>query len=118
LLVQGLVASFRTIQAGEYLVCQGDDWRRAYDTVFTVDLALSALTTLVVVLAAEPIMQVAGAPGLGGPLAVSIVACLFAPLGTVGAAFQRELDWNAISRARVVGIVVGPVVKLGLALAG
>lgn len=118
LLVQGFVASVRTIQAGEFLVCEGEDWRGAYDTVFTVDLGLSALTTVVVVACADPIMQVAGGPGLGGPLAVSILACLVAPFGTVGAAFQRELDWNAISRARVVGIVLGPVVKIGLALHG
>ena len=118
LLVQGFVASFRTIQAGEFLVCQGEDWRRAYHTVFTVDLVLSTFTTLVVVAGAGPIMRLAGSGTLANPLAVSVLACLVAPFGTVGVLFQRELDWSALSRARVVGLVIGPVLKVGLALAG
>lgn len=119
LLVQGFVASARTIQAGEYLVvCHKDDVRTALDTVFTTDLVLSALTTLVVVLFAHPVMRVAGRPELAGALRLSIVACLFAPLATPLAIFQREIDFASTARARVAGLVVGPVVKIGLALAG
>lgn len=118
LLVQGLVASFRTIQAGEYLVCRQDDWHAAYDTVFTVDLILSVLTTLAVVAGAEPLMRAAHEPALAGPLAVSILVCAIAPFGTPGALFQRDLDWSVVSRARMVGLVVGPLLKITLALAG
>jgi lipopolysaccharide exporter len=93
LLVQGLVSSARTIQAGEFLICRKKDIQIAYNTVFTADLVLSFCTTFLVVILAHPIMRLAGQPTLASALALSILACLVAPFSTPGALFHRDIDF-------------------------
>ena len=117
LLVQGLLASARSIQAGEFLVCRGDA-KGAFDTVFTTDLVLSSLTTLAVVLCAGPVMSVAGQPALADALRLSILVCAMAPFSTPLAMFQRELDFSGTAKARLGGLIAGPVLKISLALGG
>ena len=118
LLMQGLLASARTIQAGEFLVYRRGEVKDALSTVFTTDLVLSWLTTVIVVLFAGPIMAKAQQPGLADALRVSILVCALAPFSTPIAVFQRDIDFTATARARVGGLVVGPILKISLALAG
>jgi O-antigen/teichoic acid export membrane protein len=115
LLVQGAVASLRTIQAGEFLVTRRDGWRAAYDTVFTTDLALSAATTALVIALADPVMRIAGEPALADVLRVTILGCVVMPFGIPGVVLQRHIDFASSAKARVGGILAGPVLKVALA---
>jgi PST family polysaccharide transporter len=117
-LVSGFIGTLRPLQPGEFLIGHRGDYRTALDTLFTADLAVSWLVVAVTAAAAGPIMRVAGEPDLAAPLRVAMLSSLLFPFAIAGVRFHREIDFVRPGWAHVVGTLVGPVVKIGLALAG
>jgi O-antigen/teichoic acid export membrane protein len=102
----------------KYIQQDDDDQERAFQTAFTLELALSAIF-FVVVLAAVPVMAlVYGEPSLLAPGLVVSLAVIGAALQTPIWPYYRSMDFFRQRMLQAVDPLVGLVLTIGLAAAG
>ncbi|MBI4612281.1 MAG: oligosaccharide flippase family protein [Planctomycetes bacterium] len=114
----GLVGTVRVLFGSELVIQKVEGFDRAYDVFFTIDLVFGALLAGTVLLAAGPVARALGHPDLAPYLRAFSATLVLVPCATTKLLLDRDVRFARSSLPAFAGLVVGPAVKISLALSG
>lgn len=114
-----ILSSLSDFGFAAYLVQADDPGQRTFSTAFWFSATAGVVLAAVLVGAAWPLAMLLGAPGTGPVLAaVSLSVLLDSFKGVPTALLKRRFDFRSLAVRRLVGVVVGQVVAIALAVGG
>src|SRR3954462_5159598 len=113
-----IAACFQEFAGASYLIQKRDLSRASVQTTFTITLAISAVTALVLLAFARFVARMFELDSLRQGIEVSAINLLLLPFsGTIAALFRREMQFGTLAICNLASGAAAAIVSAGLAMA-
>ncbi|WP_368508297.1 oligosaccharide flippase family protein [Bradyrhizobium lupini] len=113
-----IAACFQEFAGASYLIQKRDLSRASVQTTFTITLAISAVTALVLFTFARFVARMFELDSLRQGIEVSAINLLLLPFsGTIAALFRREMQFGTLAICNLASGAAAAIVSTGLAMA-